>query len=147
MIKQTKEILQPARLGYLPSLPAGACPSSRGSGKKVFCYYSSTRMSTSTTAGNSASLTVCFERQIYTFLWHIDDAAVAPSYYYELMTTLNTLSNYSPRPDHKTVPYSPPSYLPYPPFQSIGPLADAFYKSICPYICVCVCLFTFWGTV
>ena len=43
MIKQTKEILQPARLGYLPSLPAGACPSSRGSGKKVFCYYEGKR--------------------------------------------------------------------------------------------------------
>ena len=32
-------------------------------------------------------------------------------------------------------------------FLSIGPLADAFNKSICPYVCLCVCqsvcLFTF----
>ena len=28
-------------------------------------------------------------------------------------------------------------------FKALALLADAFYKSICPYVCVRVCLFTF----
>ena len=32
-------------------------------------------------------------------------------------------------------------------FKASALWADAFYKSKCPYVCLSVCVFTFWGTV